>query len=147
MNRVALLLATALLFQFSCSADGGPSLAVTDVSVYAPVPGSGSSVAYMTLQNKGNADVIIEAAASPQFRRVELHETSLEDGVSRMRPVSSLSVPAGGEVQLMQGGVHLMLLEPRQDLQSGDTVSLEIQHNEGLLIVDATLQSRFAVNE
>jgi hypothetical protein len=116
--------------------------------VYAPVPGSDSGVAYLTFRNTGDRDIAIHGASSPQFRRIEMHETSINDeGVSTMRPVSSLRVPAGGEVRLAQGGTHFMLMQPDANVVPGGTVALQIRHSEGLLIVDALLQSRFPTDK
>ena len=53
------------------------------------------------------------------------------DGVSRMRHVASLQVPAGGSVALAPGGLHLMLMQPRQSPALGDSVDIELELADG----------------
>ena len=60
---------------------------------------------------------------SPEFGKVELHETTVEDGVARMRPLDSLVVPPGETVVLERGGKHLMLMRAQNVEQN---VSLQL---------------------
>jgi len=71
---------------------------------------------------------------SPQFARVELHETRLEDGIARMRPVDVLALPSGERVTLAPGGLHLMLLDPARPLAAGGHATLRLQLDDGWLV-------------
>ena len=53
----------------------------------------------------------ITAANSSVFADVSLHETTQVNGVSRMRAVPELALPAGKSVPLAPGGLHLMLMD------------------------------------
>lgn len=141
------MLATGWLLLTGCTDVSRPALTVSDLRVFAPLPGSRNGVAYLTFQNSGSGDIVIQGAASAQFARVELHQTSIDNGVASMRSVAALTVPAGGQVKLEQGVTHLMLMDPRQGVVPGTPVTLEIQHDHGLLIVDAQLQSRLPSTE
>lgn len=126
----------------ACGSDPGPALAVTGLEVYAPLPGSSTGVAYMTLTNQSDKDVVVEAARSPQFDRAEFHETRLEAGVSKMRAVDRVLVSAGDSVKLAPGGLHLMLIGASSGTVVGAPVLLELSHDAGLLIVSADLLAR-----
>ncbi|NIJ68676.1 copper chaperone PCu(A)C [Xanthomonas sp. 60] len=54
--------------------------------------------------------VTIVAASSPAFGHVTLHETVVEDGVSKMRPLPELRLAAGATATLQPTGMHLMLM-------------------------------------
>lgn len=73
----------------------------------------------------------VVAAHSPAFARVELHETRVVDGVSRMRAVASLDLPAGAGVELRPGGLHLMLMDPVAPLAPGERVRVEFELDDG----------------
>lgn len=88
-----------------------------------PSPGMNSAV-YLTVRNAGGAPDTLLGAASPVAERVEIHESYLEGDVMRMREVGPLAVPAGGEVALRPGGLHIMLVGLRESLLEGDTLSL-----------------------
>lgn len=75
--------------------------------------------------------VTITGVSSPAFGDVSLHETRMVDGVSRMRPVSELQVPANGAVELKPGGLHLMLMAPRAPLLTGQRVQVVFTLKEG----------------
>ena len=74
------------------------------------MPGRNLSAGFLVLTNNTDTDIRITAATSPQFGAVEIHETTIEEGVSRMRELEVLLVPAAGSVTLERGGKHLMLM-------------------------------------
>ena len=71
------------------------------------------------------------AVRSPRFGEVSLHETRMVDGVSRMRELERLPVPAGGQAVLQPGGLHLMLIEPDAVLAEGERVPLVLVLDDG----------------
>lgn len=84
--------------------------------------------------------VTVVGARSDAFADVSLHETRIVDGVSRMRAVPRLPVPAGGSVELRPGGLHLMLMRPHAPLKAGDSVDVVLELEGG-----ATRVVRFEV--
>lgn len=114
------LLVIALTLSAACSAPQ-PPLVATDVEITRPIPGMNMGAGFLVLTNNTNKAIRITQVTSPQFAAIEIHETTLENGVSRMRRLDVLEVPAHGSVTLARGGKHLMLMRPR-DLQ--DAVSL-----------------------
>jgi copper(I)-binding protein len=111
-----------------------PPLTANNVEIRTPVPGMPMSVAYMTLSNNSNSDILIARISSPQFAAVELHETRVTDGVSSMHRIDEIEIAAGATLQLQRGGKHLMLM--RRDGQP-DEVTLNL-HADGLLILSLT---------
>mgnify|MGYP001815431764 FL=1 len=100
-----------------------PPLVASDVEITRPMPGRHMSAGYLVLTNNTDTPIRIDRVTSPQFGRVEMHETTIEDGISRMREIDELLVPAQGSVTFERGGKHLMLMRA-QDL--GQTVSLQL---------------------
>lgn len=126
----------------ACGGPRGPAVEITDVKIFAPMPGSSSGVAYMTISNNGSEPVAVQSARSPQFARVEMHQTIVEDGVSKMRPLGTVTVPPGDAVRFEQGGRHFMMMGAESQTGPGSPVTIEIAHTNGLLIVSATMQAR-----
>ena len=62
---------------------------------------------------------------------MELHETRKLDGVSRMRHVERLAVPARDGVSLAPGGLHLMLMRPEAEVELGQRVPVELELADG----------------
>jgi len=120
MMRYAILAVGVLLF--GCGAPEAP-LVASDVEITRPMPGRNMSAGFLVLANNTDADIRITAVTSPQFGAVELHETTIDDGISRMRELDELVIPARGSVTLERGGKHLMLMRA-QDI--GDAVTLQL---------------------
>ena len=114
----------------ACGSDAPPVVA-TDVVVKRPMPGMQMSAGYLTLRNNSDTDIAIDRVTSPQYGKVEMHETVIEDGVSRMRALGEVSVPAGSAVEFKPGGKHLMLMRPGDDL---DSVTLEFHSGESMIL-------------
>lgn len=66
----------------------------------------------------------IVSASSPVAGVVEIHEMTMEGSTMRMRAVAALDLPAGQVVELKPGGYHVMLLDLKQQLKPGETVSV-----------------------
>lgn len=91
-----------------------------------PPPGGVNSAAYMTLRNRGTAAARLVGATSPDADTVQIHQSTVENGIARMRPVNGLDLPPGGSVRLKPGSYHLMLLRVRRSLVRGDTVDITL---------------------
>jgi copper(I)-binding protein len=106
------------------------------------MPGTNMGVGYLKMTNNSDSAITVRSASSPDFGRVEIHQTTIADGVSRMRPLNEVQIDAGATVTFEPGGRHLMLFDPKPGIAPGSPVSLEVTHNKGLLIVSATMQTR-----
>ena len=129
MMRAATLV--LLLALFGCAEESGPPLVASDIEITRPMAGMDMSAGYLTLKNNTGTAIVVTQVRSPQFARVEIHETTIEDGISKMRALDSLTVPANGAARLERGGKHLMLMQAR-DLK--DSVTLQLMSGETLLL-------------
>ena len=120
MMRIVIVLIALVLA--GCS-EPQPPLVASNVEVTRPMPGMKMSAGFFVLTNNTSEPLRITAVTSPQFAAVEIHETTIEDGIARMRELEALVVPARGSVTLERGGKHLMLIRPG-DLD--DRVSLQL---------------------
>ena len=104
-------------------------------------PGRNHSAMYMTIQNpSGTPDRLIKAESTVS-EAVELHETSMQEGMMRMQQVQGIAVPAQGAAELKPGGFHVMLIALKQDLKAGDKVGLTLTFERaGKVAVDAEVR-------
>jgi copper(I)-binding protein len=107
-------------------------LAFGQITIDAPwaratAPGAKIGAGYMTIRNSaGTADRLV-AASSPAAERVEMHVTTQEGDVSRMREVKSYTVPPQGAFELKPNGPHLMLVNLKAPLKEGAVVPLALK--------------------
>jgi len=108
-----------------CGAEESAPLTVSEMTIFAPLPGQPAGVAYFSLQNSSPAAVTLQDISSPDFVAVEIHTTLQEGGIAQMLPVDALTIAEHSEIAFTPGGPHLMLMGPLEDLGTGDTVTLE----------------------
>lgn len=114
-------------------------LAVQGAWVRLPPPGA-NAAGYLRFDNTSSAERRIVGVASDVAARTEIHRSSVEDGVARMRRIDALTVPAGGHLVLQPQGLHVMLINP-QALVEGQTVELRFDvEGHGPLFVVAEVR-------
>jgi hypothetical protein len=118
----------ALLAVATCSAFAGTP-EVSDAWARATPPGVEVGAAYLTIQG-GDQDDRLLGASTAGAKTVELHTVVEEGGVSRMRPIDYLPVPAGQRVTLEPKGTHLMLIGLMQPLVAGAELPLRLRFAE-----------------
>jgi hypothetical protein len=105
-------------------------------------PGAKIGVGFLQLRNAGSSAERVVGAVSPVAGRVEMHVTSREGDVMKMRQVDSLEIPAGGTFELKPGGAHLMLMGLEQPLKQGDKVPLTLKlERSGEVSVELTVEA------
>lgn len=94
-------------------------------------PGQPTAAAYVTLHNPSGSAVVLTGGSTPAAALVEIHQSSQEDGMWRMRKLGGLEIPAGGSVSMTPGGVHLMLFDLGKPLREGDSIPLQLEFDTG----------------
>ena len=118
-----------------------PPLVASDVDVTKPMPGMKMSAGFFVLTNNTDEPIRVTGVTSPQFAAVEIHETTIEDGIARMRELDALVVPPRGSVTLERGGKHLMLMRP---VDLGETVTLTLMSDDAPVL---TINHAFPVGD
>ena len=135
--------AAVALLTLSLAAVAAETVKAANAWVRAPVAGMKAAAAYLELTSDRNMAVV--AAGSPAAGRVEMHSSTTEGGVMRMRPLSRIDLPAGQTVKLAPGGTHLMLLDLKQTLRPGDklplVLSLQPADGSGTSLTTVTLEA------
>ena len=94
------------------AAKEGEQAAITIPLAVIPSPSAdGPGVLYAVIKNSGHREDALIGIATPLLAgRVELHRMAHEGGRMMMQAVSSVTLPARGELRLAPGGTHAMLL-------------------------------------
>jgi copper(I)-binding protein len=119
---------------------GGPRDAVTlaaDTTVSAheawaraSAGSAANGAAYVTLKGGAEPDQLV-GASTPVADMAEVHETTNDNGVMKMRPVPAMPVPAGKTVALAPGGYHIMLMGLKHPLVAGQSFPLTLAFARG----------------
>ncbi|WP_336072284.1 copper chaperone PCu(A)C [Nitratireductor rhodophyticola] len=93
----------------------------------ASIMASRPAAAYFTVVNRGDQADTLVGLESPIADRAEVHQTIKQDDVMKMAPAGPVEVPAGGEVRLEPGGLHVMLMELERPIREGETIKLTLR--------------------
>lgn len=86
----------------------------------------GVSGAYMLIENTTEAPIRLVNAISTVANDTQIHETTVEDDIARMREIGTLEIPAGETVELVPGGFHVMLVGLNAPLPEGTAFDLTL---------------------
>jgi copper(I)-binding protein len=104
---------------------------VADPYVRGVPPGQPNSASFMVLKNTTEEPHALVSAESPAAKVVELHTHTMVDGMMRMRQVEKIDLPAGKQVSLEPGGLHVMLIGLKQKLVPGENVPVTLIFDDG----------------
>jgi copper(I)-binding protein len=91
------------------TAEAAASITVEHAWARASPKGAPNGVTYLTLVNGGTEADRLIGASSSVAENIQFHEEREEDGVSKMRQLDAIDIPAGGSVTLKPSGIHLMM--------------------------------------
>jgi copper(I)-binding protein len=89
-------------------------------------PGATTGAVYLRVDNNGSSIDRLVSASSPIAARAEIHDMKMDEGVMRMRSLSSVEIKPGETVALKSGGMHVMLTDLKQPLKSGSTFPMRL---------------------
>jgi hypothetical protein len=86
---------------------------------------------YLNISNAGNTPDTLLSASSSVAQQTQLHQTSMDNGIMRMRMLTDgVVIPPGKAVHFAPGGLHIMLLGLKTPLKIGEhfTLALTFAH-------------------
>lgn len=86
---------------------------------------------YMQIENNSNATYRITGVESEVFTAIDIHESIEKNGMMSMQPISPLIIEADTAIKLAPGGIHLMMMGPKQVLKPGDQVNISLKYDDG----------------
>lgn len=88
------------------------------------------AAAYFTLHGSGR-DMTLISINTEYAIRSEMHESMRAGGMSSMKPIDHLALPAGGTIEFKPGGKHVMLYDVNPDIGPGRTMALTFTFGDG----------------
>ena len=110
--------------------------------------GAITGAAYVTLVNNGVSDDRLLGVTSPAAESIQFHSETNDNGVMRMVQLPALDVRPGTPVVLKPGGIHMMLLHLKQQLNEGEPIPLALSFERaGTIEVMARVGKVGAMND
>jgi copper(I)-binding protein len=97
-----------------------------------PAAAGGTGVGFFELINSGGAADTLVAVESPIAETVQIHETSTEGGVMRMRMMTDgVTIKPGASVKFGPGGLHVMFIRLKTAQAAGDRAPATLVFKDG----------------
>ena len=131
MFRKLLSLTVALLLLAGASRAGDVKVGNLDISApWARATPKGATIGggYLKITNTGTVPDRLVGGSSQVSGKLEVHQMSMSGGVMKMRPVfGGLEIKPGETVEFKPGGMHVMFVGLKQQLQQGQHFKATLQ--------------------
>lgn len=94
---------------------------------------SGGVAVYATLTNPTMYEAYVQSGTS-DAGKVELREGDPSTPPGAGKPVSNITIPSFGSVDLKAGGPFVLVSELKNQLKAGDTITVTLQTDGGVAI-------------
>lgn len=104
-------------------------------------PVAKNNAAFVTVKNGARKDVLL-SVASPAAEAAEFHQMSMAGGLMRMQQLPLIHLAAHAELKFAPGGRHIMLINMKKPLKTGDRVPLILTFRKaGKITVQAEVRA------
>ena len=125
----------------------GPSDPVSVRNAWANATPAGATVGAAYLELRVTEQDTLLGATTTIADRIEMHTSSEENGMMRMRPLPTVELKPGEPFVFAPGGAHFMLLGLRQPLAAGTRFPLTLLlQNAGTLAVQVEVKNQLEAN-
>lgn len=127
MRRIALLCLVAVLcLGGTARAAEFKARSLTIVDIWSRATTGKTGVVYLTIRNDGDADRLV-AASTNAAGKAQIHTTTRDGDIVRMRPVDGVDIPDHTKVVFKPGGLHVMLMGLKAPLVAGSSLPLKLR--------------------
>src|ERR1700687_767730 len=103
--------------------------------------GAKTGAGYVSIKNTGSTVDRLVGGSFADAGKVEVHQMTMDQGVTRMRPVAGgVEIKPGETIELKPDGYHLMFMDLKQPLKKGEQVSGTLEFEKS-----GTVQVQFTV--
>ena len=85
-----------------------------------------TGAAFFVIKNNGKTGDTLIGVSSGLAKKTEIHQSSMEKGIMKMRHVGKVAVPAGGIGILKPGSFHIMFMGLYNPINKGDEFPLTL---------------------
>jgi copper(I)-binding protein len=133
MKRFIPIILIAIVLLSAC----GPEKGIEVHSAWMrPAAAGGNGGVYFELHNHSSTPDELMGVSSDAAVVAEIHESKLEGDVMSMNMLTSLPLEANADIAFEPGGLHVMLVNLRQDYKMDDefTVTLHFKNGEDVTV-------------
>ncbi len=119
------------------------SIEIDNAYIRATPPMVPNSAAFLTIVNNSNKDITLDSIASNIVSNIEMHNSSMKNGIMSMKQVKNILIKAKSTTTLKPGSLHIMLFGIKnKPLKAGDKHEFTFNFsNKEVLTLDLSVKS------
>ena len=126
MKKLIIVLVGLILLGGVFTAIFSGALTVKDAWARPGTAGDNSAV-YFVIDNRSTSSDQLLSAACDAAMMTQIHQTTIDaSGNASMKEQENVPVTTRGQVNFKPGGLHVMLMDLKQDLKPGDKLSVTL---------------------
>jgi copper(I)-binding protein len=107
---------------------------ISDLYAFQTSESQKNGAVFMTLENTSDQEYRIKGASTDIAASVELHMMDMADDKMEMRAVPEIIIPAGETIMLEPSGYHIMLMDLKAPLETGESFPMRLILNNDAFI-------------
>ena len=117
------------------------TIEVSNPYIYKPFVGARSAAGYLIIRNNAHKELNL-LQVSTALGRAMLHKTTTtDDGIVKMEHLMEVNIPAGDELIMQPGGIHVMIMGISRPLIVGEKIPAKLKFSNGLeMDIEFTVQ-------
>ena len=133
MKRIYVLIVALAILLSACGE--AEDIEVHQAWVRPTAKGENAAV-YLTIHNHTASDDELIGATATVADTVEIHESKVENDIMQMSKIASLPIAADEEIIFAPGGLHIMLIDIKQELVLGEHIGLilKFKNHEDIVV-------------
>ena len=121
MMRIFIFILIGVILSTACGAEKGIEIH----SAWMRPAGQGENGAvYFVIHNHSSEVDELIGVSSDIAAAAEMHESKMSGDIMQMDQVKSVPLEAFAEIEFAPGGLHIMLVDLRQDVRAGDEIEV-----------------------
>lgn len=131
LTKVILLIASVVIEQTALAVEPTSLIYVDPGFARATIGHSDMSAGYLSVTNSTGRAIVLKGITSDSVGKIEVHETINENGLMKMRELGSVVIQPGTTFKMAPKGNHMMLLDLKHPLTSGELLDMELIFDVG----------------
>jgi periplasmic copper chaperone A len=121
MRRILVVISLGVLLLASCGAE--KNIEIHSAWMRPAAKGENGAVYFVIHNHSSAADELI-GVSSTSAVAAEMHESKMSGDIMQMDQVEAVPLEAFAEIEFAPGGLHIMLVDLKQDFRAGDEIEI-----------------------
>tara|TARA_B100001057_G_scaffold219007_1_gene219195 strand:+ start:601 stop:975 length:375 start_codon:yes stop_codon:yes gene_type:complete len=104
--------------------------------------GQKACAVYVSIFNNTEIDFEISSLSSNVSGRAEIHGIFMDNEIVKMKKITNLTIKSKDQVYLQPGGMHIMLMDLKEELVDGTSFTIDfLINNQDIMTTDVMVVS------